>query len=389
MSPATWVIVCGGFHARGGMDRLNAALARYLAAAGVSVHLVAHDVDRDLVGGPRVTVSIVPRRLGAYLAGELALERRAREVVRALESSGRPVRLVANGATCAHADVNWVHCVHHAWPCADEAAPAWYRAKNRASKAWARRRERGAIETARTLIANSERTRRDILAYFRCDPAGVHTVYPATDPMMRMPDRAERTEARSRWCTDPSRPLVAFVGALSRDANKGFDTLLSAWQTLQGSGWDAELVAAGGGAVGYWNARARDARVAVRFTGHSPSVGDLLGAADLLVSPARYEAYGLAVLEALVRGVPAIVSGAAGIVERWPADARDLVLSDATDAGELAARLAAWRANMTRWRSRFAAAAAGLQRYTSTDMAARIVQIAAAADGAGRLVNSR
>lgn len=377
---ATWIIVCGGFHARGGMDRLNASLARYLADAGIPVHLVAHDVDRDLVGGPDVAVSIVPRTLGAHAAGEIALERRAREVARALRSSRRNVRLVANGANCAGADVNWVHCVHRAWPCVDTGAPAWFRVKNRAVKAWARHRERRAIGTARTVIANSERTRRDLVTMLRCDPATVHTVYPGLDAATRIPDADERARARSRWCADPERPLVVFVGALSCDANKGLDTVLNAWQSLSRCRWDAELVAAGGGAIEYWTARARRAGVDVRFTGHSRSIPDLLSAADLLVSPARYEAYGLAVHEALARGVPAMVSAAAGIAERWPDTARELVLADPTDSDELARRLAAWRRNINGWHARFAEAADVFHRYTARDMAARIVQVATAAD---------
>ena len=379
MQSATWVIVCGGFHAHGGMDRLNAALARYLADASVPVHLVAHEVDRDLVGAD-VTVSIVPRRFGVYVAGELALERRAREVARSLRASGRRVRLVANGATCTHADVNWVHCVHKAWPCADNGTPAWFRVKNRAVKVWARRRERRAIGTARAIVANSERTRRDVISLLRCDPATVHTVYPALDTTIRRTEPSERGRARARWCADPSRPLVVFVGALSRDANKGLDTLLNAWQTLLRSRWDADLVAAGGGAIPYWSARAQRARVDVRFTGHTRSTSELLSAADLLVSPSRYEAYGLAIHEALARGVPAIVSADAGIAERWPDRGRALLLTDPADADELARRLAAWRQDMPGWHACFAEAAESFRSYTAKDMAARIVQVAAAVD---------
>ena len=58
--------------------------------------------------------------------------------------------------------------------------------------------------------------------------------------------------------------------------------------------------------------------------GYCRDVVDLMAAADLLVHPARYEAYGLAVHEALCCGVPVIVSSAAGIAERMPANLADL-----------------------------------------------------------------
>ena len=43
-----WVIVAGGFHHRGGMDRANAALAAYLLESGTPVHLVGHEIGQRL-----------------------------------------------------------------------------------------------------------------------------------------------------------------------------------------------------------------------------------------------------------------------------------------------------------------------------------------------------
>ena len=48
-----------------------------------------------------------------------------------------------------------------------------------------------------------------------------------------------------------------------------------------------------------------DARALPRFRG---DVATVIAAADVLVHPARYEAYGLGVHEAICRGVPAIVT---------------------------------------------------------------------------------
>lgn len=384
MARSDWVIVSGGFHSHGGMDRLNAALALYLVGQGARAHLVAHEVDEELARTPGVSVSLVPRPFGSYLAGDMSLDRRASAVARGLASAGRHAVLVANGGNCSGAGVNWAHCVHHAWPCADADAPAWFRLKNRIMKSAARRRERAAIAAARLVIANSERTRQDLIAHLGCAPHAVRTIYPASDPGVAVPDPAERSRARARWCRDASRPLVVFIGALSRDANKGLDTLLAAWRQVSGPEWDAELVAAGGGAVEYWRRRAGRAEVAPRFAGHTNAIPDLLAAADLLVSPGRYEAYGLAVHEAVVRGVPAIVSARAGIAERWPANARDLLLTRPDDDGELAMRLRDWRRRMREWRLCFAGAAHEFQRYTSRDMAARIVDaVHARAAGAG------
>ena len=63
----------------------------------------------------------------------------------------------------------------------------------------------------------------------------------------------------------------------------------------------------------------------------------------MLVHPARYEAYGLAVHEALCCGVPALVSASAGVAERYPAVLGSLLLDDPNSASEMAARLRSWR----------------------------------------------
>jgi len=40
-----WVLICGGFHTRGGMDRANLSLAERLVEKGHAVYLIGHDID--------------------------------------------------------------------------------------------------------------------------------------------------------------------------------------------------------------------------------------------------------------------------------------------------------------------------------------------------------
>ncbi|HLL48166.1 MAG TPA: glycosyltransferase, partial [Longimicrobiaceae bacterium] len=110
-------------------------------------------------------------------------------------------------------------------------------------------------------------------------------------------------------------------------------------------------------------------------------VPELLAAADLLVSPVRYEAYGLNVQEALCRGLPVVVSGRAGIAERFEADLADMVLPDPEDAAELARRLARWRAAGEEWKRRVQPLGAVLRRRTWREMAHEIVERVESAGG--------
>ena len=114
------------------------------------------------------------------------------------------------------------------------------------------------------------------------------------------------------------------------------------------------------------------ARRTVKWTLYGP---DVLAACDALVAPSRYEAYGLAVHEALACGLPALVSEGAGVAERYPADLADLLLRDGADAREIAASLRAWRANAERARERVAAFSSELRARSWDDMAREIERL--------------
>jgi glycosyltransferase involved in cell wall biosynthesis len=172
---------------------------------------------------------------------------------------------------------------------------------------------------------------------------------------------------------------VAFVGALGADVNKGFDLLLDAWNVLSASGdWDARLVVAGGGSgVARWrteSARSNAGR-STQFLGFTPRIREVLAAADLLVSPVRYEAYGLNVHEALCCGVAVMVTRTAGVVERFDTAMAEALLPEAITATELAARLRAWREDMNGWRDRSASTAARIRSRSWEDMASEFVDL--------------
>jgi glycosyltransferase involved in cell wall biosynthesis len=373
-----WVLIAGGFHRRGGMDKANLALAAYLADRDVPVHLVAHDVDEDLMRHPRVNVHVAPKPMGSVFFGESNLERVGNAVAAEITRRTPGARVVVNGGNCSWTDINWVHCVHRAWPLYDRTAPLWFRAKSRIAKGRARRREALALRAARVVVANSERTRREVVEHFGLHPRLVHIAYPGADPDWTIATPAERAQARAWLNESNSTPLVAFVGSLGHDRNKGFDTLLSAWARLCGRpDWDAKLVVAGEGAAA-WRDRVVDCGAAGRIAmlGFTSRVKDLLAAADLLVSPTRYEAYGLNVQEAICRGVPAFVSANAGVAERYRRELRDFLLPDPDDVDDLTERLLNWRRNVAASKERVMPLAQQMRRYTWSDMAARIVEIA-------------
>lgn len=381
-SPRPWLVVTGDFVRTGGMDAANLALAEHLARSGRETHLVAHRVDPALATLPGVRVHRVPRPLGSHLLGFPLLSRAGR-LHASLQS---PVDRRGDGGLVTLANggnfpggATWLHYVHAAYR--PEIAG---RRLRRGVEAFARRRalrgERAVASKARTVIANSDLTARHAVELLGADPFRVHTVYYGADPdRFRPPSPEERAAARTALGVDGDAAVLAFVGALG-DRRKGFDTLFDAFARLgaAGAAWDATLLVAGaGGELEAWKRRAAEAGLGarIRFLGFRQDVREVLFAADGVVSPARYEAYGLAVQEAICTGLPAVVSAGAGVAERIPPPLRDLLLAAPGDADELASRLLAWRAGLEAHRAAALALSSTLRAWTWDHMAARIVDI--------------
>jgi glycosyltransferase involved in cell wall biosynthesis len=362
------------------MDRANLALAEYLCASGRQVHLVAFRIDSHLRTRPSVTSHLVRRIAGSHFLNAGRLNRRGNWVTRAITSRHSRVRTLVNGTNCDLRDLNWVHCVHNAWARNAKNAPYWYKAKSVISHWIDCRREKLQLPRARILIANSEKTRRDLIERVGVEAKRVHTIYLGTSDDWRTVTPERRASVRERYGIAQENPLVIFVGAMGYETHKGFDTLWEAWNDLcSDRSWDGKLLVAGAGrALPYW--RKLIARVGleqrIQLLGYTDNVADLLAAADLLVSPVRYEAYGLNVQEAITCGVPAIVSASAGVAERYPSELRELLLTKPQDVGELKSLLRIWYGRREYFKLQTQLMAEQLRRYTWRDMAERIVSLA-------------
>jgi glycosyltransferase involved in cell wall biosynthesis len=371
-----YTLIAGDFVATGGMDRANLALASYLAQQGGPVRLVAHRVAAELLAYPNVTFIRVPKPAGAYLLGEPLLDAAGRyQALRTLAEGGE---VIANGGNCTVPAVNWVHYVHAAYA-SEGTGSAARRLKMAVSHRYYRYTERRAMRRARIVIANSERTRADILQATGISAERIHVIYLGSDPERFHPPAAEeRRAARASLGWPEARRVALFVGALG-DRRKGFDTLFAAWARLCARGdWDVELKVAGGGAQQEaWEreARARGLGERIQFLGFRKDVPALMAAADLLVSPTRYESYGLGVHEALCTGLPALVSRAAGVAERYPPALSALLLDDPDDAAELVHRLETWRAQGSALAPHVEALSATLRSWTWDRMAAGMVEL--------------
>ncbi len=372
MSNQPWMIVVGDFSESGGMERANFQLAKYLAQDR-PVTLVSHSVVDSLASHPNVTVVPVARPFGKHIFGEPLLARSAWKSAERL--SRQFARVVVNGGNCFWPDVNWVHCVHAAFP-APTAGNVLNALKIRHTHQRNIRLERLAILKSKTIICNSHRTANDVVNLIGVTPDRVRVVYLGIDPLQFPPITPElRRQSRDKLGLS-ERPWVGFIGQLGNRI-KGFDKLYDAWVRLcKTPGWDANLLVIGAGATLHdWQRRSAADGLAgrIQFFGFRTDIPEIIAACDAMIQPSRYDAYGLAVQEGICRGLPVLVSHNAGISERYPPELVDLVIPDPEDTSDIVERLYHWRQNLNKLAELTKPFSDQLRAHTWDDMAKEFV----------------
>jgi alpha-1,6-mannosyltransferase len=132
---------------------------------------------------------------------------------------------------------------------------------------------------------------------------------------------------RQRWAT-PTQILLVHCGRLS--VEKHADRSIGAVAALREAGVDARLVVVGEGPLRPRLER-QAARLPVDFTGfisNRHTVARLLASADVALAPGPHETFGLAALESLACGTPAVVSRTSALTEIVTADSGALADND-------------------------------------------------------------
>jgi glycogen synthase len=170
--------------------------------------------------------------------------------------------------------------------------------------------EEAGLRAADRVICVSRRSAGDVTARYRVDARKLRVVHNGLVPL-RAP-RRRRTRGRGEG------PVVLFLGRVT--SQKGPIAFLDAAKRVLERIPRATFVVAGGGdllpAAIEHAARLRIAR-RVRFAGflRGADVAAAYASADVFVMPSRSEPFGIAPLEAMSLGVPAVVSSASGVCE--------------------------------------------------------------------------
>ena len=180
--------------------------------------------------------------------------------------------------------------------------------------------ERAALEAADAVIAVSAGHRQDILqAYPAVAADQVHVIYNGIDTTEYRPD--PDTGVLARYGLDPARPIVLFVGRITRQ--KGLPYLLAAADHLEPG---AQLVLCAGAPdtpelaeeVAAAVRRLSDRRgnvVWIAAVLPRPEVVQLLSHATVFVCPSIYEPLGIVNLEAMACSTAVVATDTGGIPE--------------------------------------------------------------------------
>ena len=201
--------------------------------------------------------------------------------------------------------------------------------------------ERGVVGLSRgkPLIVLSERMKREFLSHYGhlqerlfVIPSGVDTVRysPANVPLYR-------DEIRRRHGVPEANALLLFVGGYWE--RKGVAQAIKALARLRSS--DVALMVVGRGNIPHYRELARREGVEKRvvFTEPTEQTWKYYAASDVFLLPTLYEPFGLVILEAMAAGLPVLVSGEAGAAELVRDGTDALLLEDAGDVDEIAAKL--------------------------------------------------
>lgn len=183
--------------------------------------------------------------------------------------------------------------------------------------------EKTAVQAADAVIAVSAGMREDVLAaYPALDPSRVHVVKNGVDTGVWYPTPPDAEQSvLAELGVDPSRPMVAFVGRITRQ--KGVPHLVAAAHRFAP---DVQLVLCAGAPdtpeIGAEVKAAVDALAAersgvfwVRDFLPVHEIREILSAATVFVCPSVYEPLGIVNLEAMACGTAVVASDVGGIPE--------------------------------------------------------------------------
>lgn len=324
-----------GCHRRGGVERSMWEMARFFASRH-DVTVYAAEIDgAGLAGVNQVVVEVpdgpryrFPRRFS--LAARAQLQRAQHDHV------------LSFGVAEIDADVLWVNSVHRAWI---EQSTGLMRGGLRSSslRRWlphhrmllAMERDYFRAPSVQHVVTVSDIVANDINRLYGVPRSLTTTIHNGFDPAEFAPlEEGDRRQVRAELgLADDDIALVITANELHR---KGLATLLEAVAMVG----DRRLRVVLAGRTPPTAYARQIERLGLtdqfRYLGTRTDMGQILGASDLFVLPTQYEAFCLAIVEALASGLPVVTTTVPGAADLIADGSNGRLLTDPRDAAGLA-----------------------------------------------------
>jgi len=329
-----------GCNRRGGVERIMFECARYLATNGHDVTVFASEFEQPAEGRVKYHHVPVPSR-PSFMRGP----RYFRQCTRVLDRN-RFQAFNTHGVVCPFWGVHWAQSVHRAWMDRSRSFRApWSvaRMKMRLNPLHPMilklEEEHFGKRQYRKVITTTPEVQKDLEHYYNVPAADVVVIPNGFAPDEFNPARrAERRPAeREKLGLKPDDVALLFVA--NELERKGYRTLLSALSILKSP--RLRLIVIGRPPVEEVRRQARDAgeEQAILACGSTGDVAAFHAAADIFVLPTQYEAFCLAILEALGSGLPVITTKIPGADNAIQPGVNGLLINDPRSGEELAEAL--------------------------------------------------
>ena len=335
-------LVFGGCHRRGGVERSVWEMARHLSERH-AVSVYANDIEADGLEDVR----LVPLDLAS---GRPLRPLRFASAARNALAKRRHQHIISFGVGDVGADVLWVNSVHRAWlrnsldfrgSAGMQRFPFLRYLDPRHQILLGMEWHYFTQSRAKAVVNVSDTVGDDLHRLYRVPREVMTTIHNGFSREEFSPERRRRLRSDSRAEFGYGDQDVVALIAANELVRKGFDVLTQA-QALVGDPRLRVLLVGRRPPSKVQNERLRYLGVADRVTyaGSRTDMGRIHAAADIFVLPSQYEAFALAVIEALASGLPVITTVVPGAGDRINDHFNGLLLQDPRSASELACLLA-------------------------------------------------
>ena len=329
-----------GCHRRAGVERIMLECALFLASRGHDIDVFAHDYDPS--EAPSLNFHYVPMRKQPFFLRDRSF---FQECTRRLDSRSYDV-MGTFGSVCPVGGVHFVQSIHRAWlersrllraplspaGIGQRLNPLHHVLLELEEYHFRQRRYR-------KIIATTPQIRDDLKRLYDVPEEDVVIIPNGFSPTEFSPERraTRRLEARTHLGLQPEHVVLLF--AANELERKGYGTILSALSQLRRP--ELRLLVVGKPDVAIVRRRAAQAGLAeqVIACGQTRDVEFYHAASDLFVLPTQYEAYCLAILEALGSGLPVVTTRVPGAQDAIQPGINGALIDDPRDGKQLAAAL--------------------------------------------------